>query len=47
VVSYLLSPFDEEEWKQVGDVVQQAAQAAEIFVEKGLDPMMQVVNKRA
>ena len=46
VVSYVLSPFPEPELEAVQGILNRAVQALEIFVEKGLDPMMQVVNKK-
>ena len=46
VVSYVLSPFQETELEEVKGAIDRAVQALEIFVEKGLDPMMQVVNKK-
>lgn len=46
VVSYVLSPFGEEQREPIEAAIERAVQALEIFIEKGLDPMMQVVNKK-
>ncbi len=46
VTSYVLSPFSKQEIPQVEATVDQAVKAVELFIKMGLDPMMQMVNKR-
>lgn len=46
VVSYVLSPFNQDELETAEREVERATDGAELFIEKGLDPMMQVVNKK-
>lgn len=47
VAGYVLSNFDDGERRQLGDLVAQAADAAELWVRQGLAAAMNRYNKRA
>jgi len=46
VVSHVLAPFSKDELEPIEASVARAVEGAQLFLEKGLDPMMQVVNKK-
>lgn len=46
VVSHVLSPFSEEEWGILTEVIDTGAKSVKTFIEKGLDPVAQIVNRR-
>jgi PTH1 family peptidyl-tRNA hydrolase len=46
VVSHVLSPFSEEELKILPEVIATGAESVKTFIEKGLDPVAQIVNRR-
>ncbi len=47
VTDYVLSPFFPEQIPRLEEALLRAVDGVEVFMEKGLDPMMQVVNIRA
>lgn len=47
VVGHVLSGFSKEERKKLPLMIEQGAEAVEVFLEKGLDPLAQLVNRRA
>ena len=47
VVSHVLSPFSKADTEKLAEVRKQGVQAVETFVEKGLDPVAQMFNRRA
>ena len=46
VVSHVLTPFGNDELEIIDSSMKRAVEGAELFLEKGLDPMMQLVNKK-
>lgn len=46
VTGYVLSNFAKQESAQVEEFVDRAAEACQLFIKLGLDPMMQMVNKK-
>jgi len=46
VVGHVLSPFTSEEEKVFDKVVKRGVEGVQIFIEKGLDPLAQAVNKK-
>lgn len=47
VVSHVLSPFSKGDAEKLAEVREQGVKAVETFVEKGLDPVAQMFNRRA
>jgi PTH1 family peptidyl-tRNA hydrolase len=47
VADHVLSGFTSDEMEKLEEVVQKGCEAAKTFFKKGLDPVAQIVNKRA
>jgi len=47
VIRFVLSPFGSEELPLVKETVEKGLEAAQVFLKMGLDPMMQMVNRKA
>ncbi len=46
VVSHVLSPFSKSEAKEVEKIIKNGVEAVEGFIEKGLDPVAQMFNRK-
>ncbi len=47
VVDYVLRPFSAQDSKIVSEVIDRSVEAVELFIKKGLDPVMQMFNRKA